>query len=242
MEVEAAERGVEPALRQPCARSEGVLAGAESQSHAERGLFAGSRRARIRHCLFPFGQTLCHDFAAVVQQSHGFQSGFTSAATYGRDGRLAFLYREETDNERDIYAVLWDQSRDAKPTRTRISTTSWKVNACPMTYFAITPTDTGYVAAWPTKGQIFFARLDKDGAVLSPGEIRTPGTSGMRTGVVALTAGDGETLIAWKNKDALGWQLYDAKGQPQGPCGSEPSQGTGATGVVLPDGRFLLFP
>jgi hypothetical protein len=166
----------------------------------------------------------------------------TTAATYGRDGRLAFLYREETDNERDIYAVLWDPKREAKPTRTRISSTPWKVNACPMTYFSITPTDTGYVAAWPTKGQIYFAWLDKDGAVRPPGEIRTPGTSGMRTGVLSLNSPDGMTLIAWKNKDTLGWQLYDDKGQPQGSGGSEPSPGAGAAGVVLRDGRFLLFP
>jgi hypothetical protein len=166
----------------------------------------------------------------------------TTAAAYGRDGRLALLYREETDNERDIYAVLWDQSRDARPTRTRVSATSWKVNACPMTYFAITPTDTGYLAAWPTKGQIYFARLDQDGAVLPPGEIRTSGTSGMRTGLVALGASDGVTLIAWKNKETLGWQLYDGKGRPQGPAGSEPSSGTGAAGVVTRDGRFMLFP
>jgi len=55
-----------------------------------------------------------------------------------------------------------------------------------MTYFTIAPTDTGYVAAWPMKGQIYFARLDKDGTVLAPGEIKTPGTSGMRSGVVRM--------------------------------------------------------
>ena len=111
-----------------------------------------------------------------------------------------------------------------------------------MTYFTITPTSTGYVAAWPTKGRVYFARLDKDGAVLPPGEIRTPGTSGMRMGLLALSAGDGMTLVAWKNKDVLGWQLYDAKGQPQGEPGSASSPGNGAAGVVLPNGRFILFP
>jgi hypothetical protein len=166
----------------------------------------------------------------------------TTAATYGRDGRLALLYREETDNERDMYAVLWDQRREAKPARVRISGTGWTVNTCPMTYFAIAPTDTGYVAAWPTKGQIYYARLDADGAVLPPGEIRTPGTSGMRTGLVALSASDGMTLIAWKNQGALGWQLYDNQGQPSGSSGSATSPGTGAAGVGLRDGSFVLFP
>jgi hypothetical protein len=166
----------------------------------------------------------------------------TTSAAYGNDGKLAVLYREETGNDRDIYVALWDQSRSGVPTRTRVSTTGWRVNACPMTYFTISPTDTGYVTAWPTKTQIYFARLDKDGTVLPPGEIKTSGTSGMRTGVLALSATDGATLVAWKNKDVLGWQLYDAKGQPQENPGSAKSSGNGAAGVALPNGKFVLFP
>src|SRR5438876_2323800 len=100
----------------------------------------------------------------------------TTAAAYGADGKLAVLYREETNNERDMFVVLSDQRGNNKPLRTRVSGTPWKLNGCPMTYFTITRTDTGYVAAWPTKGQVYFARLDKAGAVLPPGEIRTPAT------------------------------------------------------------------
>jgi len=166
----------------------------------------------------------------------------TTSAAYGPDGKLALLYREETSNERDIYLALWDQSSRTKPSRVRISSTPWKIEGCPMTYFTITPTAAGYVAAWPTKGQVYFARLDKDGTVLPPGEIKTPGTSGMRTGILALVAADGVTLVAWKNKDTLGWQLYDAKSQPLGNPGSAPSPGNGAAGVALQNGNFVLFP
>src|SRR6266511_914396 len=166
----------------------------------------------------------------------------TTAAAYSADGKLALLYREETDNERDMFVVLSNQRSKSKPLRTRVSGTPWKLNGCPMTYFTITRTDTGYIAAWPTKGQVYFARLDKDGAVLPPGEIRPPGTAGMRTGLLALSASDGHTLVAWKNKDVLGWQLYDAKGQAQGDSGSASSPGNGAAGVSLRDVRFLLFP
>ena len=166
----------------------------------------------------------------------------TTSTAYGADGKLALLYREETNNDRDIYLILWDQSSDATTMRKRISKTPWKTPSCPMTYFTIAPTATGYVAVWPTKSPISFARLDKEGAVLAPGEIRTPGTSGMRTGVLGLGASDGATLVAWKNKDALGWQLYDAKAQVQGESGSVSSIGNGAAGVVLADGKFLLFP
>ena len=166
----------------------------------------------------------------------------TTSAAYGSDGRLALLYREETDNDRDMHLVLWDQGRGGKPVRTRISSTPWKIAACPMTYFTIVPTAQGYVAAWPTKGQVYFARLDKDGVVLPPGEIKTPGTNGLRTGVLALSAADGATLIAWKHSDSLGWQIYDAKGQSQGSPGAAPSAGGGAAGVALPGGKFILFP
>ena len=166
----------------------------------------------------------------------------TTATTYGQDGKVAMMYREETNNDRDIYLALWDQSRGLKLSRTRISTTPWNLPTCPMTYFSVTPTAAGYVAAWPTKGQIYFARMDKEGAVLPPGEIKTPGTNGMRTGVLALNASDGSTLVSWKNNETLGWQLYDAGGQPQGSAGSAPSPGSGAAGVVLPSGKLLLFP
>lgn len=166
----------------------------------------------------------------------------TTSTAFGADGRLALLYREETDNERDIWLGLWDPARGGKPVRTRISSTPWKIAACPMTYFTVTPDAKGYVVAWPTKGHIYFARLDKDGTVLPPGEIRTPGTNGMRTGVLALGDGEGTTLIAWKHDDTLGWQRYDAKGLPQGSPGSAPSAGSGAAGVVLPGGKFVLFP
>src|SRR6266516_2277640 len=96
----------------------------------------------------------------------------TTAAAYGVDGELAVLYREETKNERDMFVVLWDQRAGTKPLRTRISGTPWKLEGCPMTYFTISRAGDGFVAAWPTKGQVYWARLDKDGAVLPPGEIR----------------------------------------------------------------------
>src|SRR4051794_20866858 len=44
----------------------------------------------------------------------------TTSAAYGEDGKLAVLYREEANNERGMYLVLWDQSRGAT-TRTRVS-------------------------------------------------------------------------------------------------------------------------
>src|SRR5204863_314514 len=54
----------------------------------------------------------------------------TTSSAYGPDGKLALLYREETNNDRDMYLVLWDQSGETKPSRTRVSTTPWKIDGC----------------------------------------------------------------------------------------------------------------
>jgi len=176
---------------------------------------------------------------AEINRSYDPCNCCTTRAAYGGDGNLAVLYREETNNQRDMYVVIL--TKDGRESRNRISATLWNINACPMTYFAISPTKDGYVAAWPTKSEIYFTRLDKTGKVLPPGEVKTQGRAGMRTGVVALGAPDGANLIAWKHQDELGWQLYDEAGQPQGVPGSMKSAGKGAAGVVDKKGRFILF-
>jgi hypothetical protein len=164
----------------------------------------------------------------------------TTSAVFGADGRLAVLYREETNNERDMWLLLWDQEH-RQVSRTRISTTLWKIDTCPMTYYTISRIEDGFTAVWPTRGEIYFARLDAKGKLLPPGEIKTPGKSGMRTGMLALNAPDGSTLVAWRQDDSVKWQLYDAKGQPSGSVGSAKSAGTGVAGVVGKSGNFILF-
>jgi hypothetical protein len=164
----------------------------------------------------------------------------TTSAAYGEDGRLAVLYREETGNERDMYLVLWDQDK-GRMTRKRVGRTPWKIDGCPMTYFTVSRERGGFVAVWPTKGQICFAHLDGQGDPSKQAEIQTPGRSGMRTGVLALTAPDGSTLVAWKKDGQTGWQLYDVDGRPSGEPRTAKSPGNGAAGVVGKGGGFILF-
>jgi len=164
----------------------------------------------------------------------------TTSAIYGVDGKLAVLYREETNNERDMYLILWDQ-KGKQEARTRVSSTPWRIAGCPMSAYTINQDGDGYVAAWPTKGEVYFARLDSQGKVLAPGEIKTPGRAGMRAGILALSAADRSTLIAWKSEGELGWQLYDAQGRPRGASVAIKSAGNGAAGVVDKNGNFILF-
>ena len=163
----------------------------------------------------------------------------TTRAVYGADGNLAVLYREKTNDERDMYVVV--VGKDGQQLRTRISSTLWKINACPMTYFSLSATPNGYVAAWPTKGEIYFSRLDRSGKVKAPGEIKIPGRTGMRTGLLALGAPDGTGLVAWKERDELHWQVYDPEGRPESAPSSTPAPGKGVAGIVDRGGRFILF-
>lgn len=163
----------------------------------------------------------------------------TTSASYSGDGRLAVLYREESGGDRDMYLVLWDQAKNSV-TRRRVGRTPWHVAACPMTYFAANPAPGGFAVAWPTKGRVCFARLDRQGEPLGSPEVETPGRSGMRTGVLALAAPDGTTLVAWKVEGRANWQLHDPEGRPVGPPGQAPSVGVGVAAVIAPDGRFVI--
>ncbi|MFO0960708.1 MAG: hypothetical protein U0800_25275 [Isosphaeraceae bacterium] len=164
----------------------------------------------------------------------------TTSSAYDESGRLAVLYREETNNERDMYLVLWDQARN-EAVRKRVGRTPWRLDGCPMTYFTIARAKGGLLAAWPTKGEVAFARLDRDGNPTGSPEIATPGRSGMRSSLAAVPGPDGSALIAWKEGALIGWQRYDANGRPIGPSGRVEGPGPGAVGVATRDGRFILY-
>jgi hypothetical protein len=139
-----------------------------------------------------------------------------------------------------MYLVLWDQDK-CQMTRKQVGRTPWKIDACPTTYYTVAPDRDGFVAVWPTKGQIYFARLDGQGDASKQAEIKTPGSAGMQTGMLALTGRDGSTLVAWNQNGQTGRQLYGVEGKPSGPPGSAKSSGNGVAGVVGKDGRFILF-
>jgi hypothetical protein len=137
----------------------------------------------------------------------------TTSSVFGANGDLAVLYREEAGNNRDMYVLI--RHRDGRISRKRISSTLWNIDACPMSCFTISRAGDGYVAAWPTRGQVFFVKLDKDGNQL--------------------------TLIGWQHRGRLNWQFYSATGRPVGSEGSTTEDGKWAVGVVLADSRVVLF-
>lgn len=166
----------------------------------------------------------------------------TTTLATGTDGQVALLYREETDNLRDPQVAIWEAGRPATLHRTRLGTDHWHLAGCPMTYFSLAATPAGYLAAWPTEGRVRFSRLDATGALQPPGEIMTPGKTGMRQRVLAVESSAGDVLVAWVEAGTLRWQRYDRAGQPHGATGEAPTTGKHAVGITLPDGRFRLFP
>ena len=163
-------------------------------------------------------------------------------AHFSPNGNLFSLYREKANNLRDMYllALLKDEAAFSLG---KLSGKPWKINGCPMTgTFLSGGKDEGLVAAWETKGQVYFARLDQRGQILPPGEIRTPG-EGIKKYPVVLSAPEGTVLVAWKKESKLEWQLYDPAGNSQGDpgwaAGGNPHR---PTGVVTKEGKFVLFP
>ena len=92
------------------------------------------------------------------------------------------------------------------------------------------------------QGQIYFARLDGNGALVPPSEIKTPGMMGMRAGMLAWNGPKDSTLVAWKKDSQLGWQMYDRQGRPVGRPGVAKGTGNNVAGVLDKSGDFLLFP
>jgi hypothetical protein len=111
-----------------------------------------------------------------------------------------------------------------------------------MTYFSIRPAPDGFVAAWPTKSQAYFARISLDGKLWPPGEIKVGGKTWMRSTLIALPGSGGSTLVAWKSDEKLHWKIYDANGKPITEESQIPSPGPQAGAVVDRDGNFILFP
>ena len=133
-------------------------------------------------------------------------------------------------------AVLPKKARSF--TREKLSMTPWQINGCPMTGNSLTGAKDGVTAAWETKGGIYFGRLDKNGRLRPPGEIR----AGEGKFPVACSAPDGSVLVAWKHSSALEWRLFDGDGKPRGESKSVPSQNSHRpAGVVTKNGEFVLF-
>lgn len=107
----------------------------------------------------------------------------------------------------------------------------------------------GVLAAWETKGQVKFARVEPGTPKLGA-PISAPGAGGNRKHPVLAINARGETLLGWTEGTGwnrggdLAWQVYDPSGRvapDQGRvAGGIPAWGLAAA-VARPDGSFLLI-
>jgi len=110
----------------------------------------------------------------------------------------------------DMYLVLMYFRRQEPTPAPADQHRAWKIEGAPMTYFSVTGTDFGYVAAWRPKIRSISRGFDRTEPSLLPERfisreaMHAHGNSG-------LGAKDGTSLVAWKKNDVLGGNFMTAR-------------------------------
>jgi hypothetical protein len=163
-----------------------------------------------------------------------------------RRGTVYVLYRAAKDGlERDMMLAT---SNDRGAHFQAVSLQPWPASICPMSAESLVDTPAGVFAAWETKGQIAFARIDPQSAAARP--IAPHGDRGNRRFPAVAASASGDTIAVWaedtrwERGGALVWQIFDRSGR------ATPEAGRVDNGipvwslpavVALPDGRFLII-
>jgi hypothetical protein len=160
-------------------------------------------------------------------------------------GNLFILFRAAGEKvNRDLFLV---SSRDAGKQFQGSSVHPWKIESCTMSSESLAESKGEVVAAWETKGHVYFARVDPvTGKTSTP--IAPPVGSGQKHPAVAINA-KGEVLLAWAEGTGwqrggdLAWQVFDKNGKPIGAPGhvekGVPVWSLPAV-VAQPDGSFVI--
>ena len=163
----------------------------------------------------------------------------------GRNGNVTALYRSATESvHRDIYLL---RSNDRGMIFQGRLLHKWDINACPMSSMDIAENGNQTAAAWETGGQIYWIRLDRDGAPVGQPSA-APGEGKNRKHPRLAINQAGETLLAWtegtgwQKGGAFAWQLFDRSGQPAFEPGTSPGiPAWSFTAVVAnPDRTFSI--
>jgi hypothetical protein len=161
-------------------------------------------------------------------------------------GSVYILYRAATASvDRDM-VLLTSRDRGASFQGTRLH--RWKLNACPMSSESFAESRAGVLAAWETRGQVYYATIDP-GTMQATRIVGAPGAGDNRKHPAVAGNAHGATLLAWtegtgwQKGGSLAWQLFDGAGQPMEEKGrlegAVPVWGL-ATAVARPDGGFTV--
>jgi hypothetical protein len=161
-------------------------------------------------------------------------------------GTLYALYRAATGNiDRDMILLT---SRDRGEHFEGVSLQPWRVTTCPMSSESLVETGTDVLAAWETKGQVSFTRIDA--RTLEPSQPISPPGGGNRKHPVLAANARGETILVWaedtgwQRGGSLAWRMFDRSGRGTREGGRVeegiPVWGL-ATVVARPDGGFIII-
>ena len=167
-------------------------------------------------------------------------------ALVDRRGTLYVLYRAAKRGvERDMMLAT---SGDRGGHFQAASLQPWPVSTCPMSSESLVETPSGVLAAWETKGQIAYARVDPQSLAASR-PISPPGGGNRKHPALAANA-DGETILVWaedtgwQRGGSLAWRIFDRSGRATREMGRVsggiPVWSLPAV-VALPDGRFVII-
>jgi hypothetical protein len=160
-------------------------------------------------------------------------------ALYAPGGNLFYVYRDSQNNDRDMYlGRLGREPNTSFPIKLNAET--WHIEACPMSGNFLIRHDDNLLAAWESKDGVYFSRLNQQGGVESPSEVKVSD----RGRYPVVLGNETELLVAWKRGASLYWHLFDMNGNRLGQVNSinTSQQGRRPAGVVLSNGNFLLFP
>jgi hypothetical protein len=132
-------------------------------------------------------------------------------------GTVYLLYRSAAEKvHRDSYLLV---SRDHGVSFQSEDLSPWKINACPMSSFALAEGGGSVLAGWETNGQVSFVRLDP--ASGRHGEpVSAPGPSRDRKHPAVAANDRGESILVWTDGmgwnrgGGLAWQVFDSDGRP----------------------------
>jgi hypothetical protein len=133
-----------------------------------------------------------------------------------RKGGVFALYRSATESvRRDIYLLT---SNDHGRTFQGELLHKWNINACPMSSMDFAQNANMVVAAWETRGQVYWTHVI--GGTRDP--IAAPGEGKGRKHPRLAVSEKGEVLLVWtegtgwQKGGSLRYQIYDAAGKPRG--------------------------
>jgi hypothetical protein len=156
------------------------------------------------------------------------------------------LYRAATGGvDRDMILLT---SRDRGAHFQGVSLQPWKVTICPMSSESLVVAGSDVLAAWETKGQVSFSRIDSRTLEPSP-PVSPPGGGNRKHPAIAANA-QGETILVWaedtgwQRGGTLAWRVFDRTGRATREGGRVeggiPVWGL-ATVVARPDGGFTII-